>query len=73
MDCLDDLGVVDPLQVDRGDAQVAVTELALDHDQRHTFVCHLDGVGVPELMRGEAPARARPASSPRAVWGRKDG
>jgi hypothetical protein len=33
-----------------------VAELALDDDQRHTFTCHLDGVGMPELVWGEAPA-----------------
>jgi hypothetical protein len=27
----------------------------LDHDQRHAFASHLDGVRVPELMRREAP------------------
>jgi hypothetical protein len=30
-----------------------VAELALDDDQRHTFVGHLDGVGVTELVRCE--------------------
>jgi hypothetical protein len=65
MDGLDDFGVVDALQVDRGDAEVAVAELALDHDQRHTFTRHFDGVGVPELVWREAPAdtgcESRPA------------
>jgi hypothetical protein len=31
---LDDLAAVDSLQIDAGDAQVAVPELALDDDQR---------------------------------------
>jgi hypothetical protein len=35
-----------------------VPELALDDDQRHAFTRHLDGVGVPELVWGEAPANA---------------
>ncbi len=56
VDGVDDLGVVDALEVDRRDAEVAVTKLALDHDQRDAFACHLDGVGVSELVRSEAPA-----------------
>jgi hypothetical protein len=39
VDRFDDFGVVDALQVDRGDAEVAVSELALDDDQRHAFAC----------------------------------
>jgi hypothetical protein len=31
-----------------------VTELALDDDQRHALARHLDGMGVPELVRREA-------------------
>jgi hypothetical protein len=34
VDGVDDLGAVDALQVDRGDAEVGVSELALDDDQR---------------------------------------
>src|SRR4051794_2476238 len=37
VDGVDDLGVVDPLKVDRGDTEVAVAELALDDDERHAF------------------------------------
>lgn len=36
-----------------------MAEPALDDDQRDAFVGHLDGVSVPQLMRGKAPA-ARP-------------
>jgi hypothetical protein len=50
VDGFDDLGVVDALQVDRGDAEVAVAELALDDDRRHAFASELDGVRVPELV-----------------------
>jgi hypothetical protein len=39
-----------------GDAEVGVSELALDHDQGHAFTCHLDGVCVAQLMRSEATA-----------------
>jgi len=46
VDGVDDLGVVDSLEVDRGDAQVGVAELALDDVERDAFVCHLDRVGV---------------------------
>lgn len=35
-----------------------MAELALDDDQRHAFVRDLNGVGVPELVWGEAPADA---------------
>jgi hypothetical protein len=34
VDRVDDLGVVDALEVDRGDAEVGVADLALDDDQR---------------------------------------
>ena len=58
MDGVDDLGAVDPLEVDRSDPEIAMAELALDHHQRDAFVCHLDGVGVTQLVRGEAAAHA---------------
>ena len=54
VDGVDDLASVDPLQVDRGDHEMGV--LALDDRQRDAFVCHLDCVGVAELMRREAAA-----------------
>jgi hypothetical protein len=50
MDRLDDLGIVDALQVDRRDAEVAVAELALDDDQRDALVRELDGMRMPELV-----------------------
>src|SRR5215218_11341818 len=40
VDGVDDLGVVDALEVDRGDAEVGVAELALDDDQRHALAGH---------------------------------
>jgi hypothetical protein len=46
------------LEVDRGYAEVAVAELALDDDQRDTLAGHLDGMRVAELMRCEAPANS---------------
>src|SRR5215218_11291946 len=55
VDGVDDLGVVDALEIDRGDPEVGVAELALDDDQRHAFAGHLDGVRVAELVRRKAP------------------
>jgi hypothetical protein len=56
---LDDLVGVDALQVDRGHAEVAVSELALDDVEWRDLVRELKGVGVPELVRHGAPAHAR--------------
>ena len=65
MDSLDDLAAVDALQVDAGDAEVAVSELALDDNQRHALAGHLDGVGVTELMwREPAPHSCRGGGAP---------
>src|SRR5450755_1225284 len=53
MDRVDDLGVVDPSQVRRGDPEVCVLEVSLYDEQRDALAGHLDGVRVPELMRRE--------------------
>ena len=58
MDGVDDLGVVDALEVDGGDAEVAVAELALNDDERHAFARQLNGVRVAELVRREATANS---------------
>lgn len=58
VDGVDDLGVVDPAQVDRGDRKIGVSKLALNHEQRHTFARHLHRVSVSQLVRRE------PASDP---------
>src|SRR5215216_6269955 len=58
VDGVDDLGVVDALQVNGGDAEVGVPELALDDDQRHALAGHLDG-------------RPRRARAPRRCAGRR--
>jgi hypothetical protein len=50
-----------PLQVDPCDTEVAVVELALDHDKRATLIGHLDGMGVADLMQREATADSRSA------------
>ena len=47
MDDVDDLGAVDPLQIDRCDAEVGVPELTPDYDERDALVRHLDRVRVP--------------------------
>src|SRR5215203_1639892 len=47
---------------------------ALDHDQRHAFACHLDGVGVAQLVRREAapnPGRGGRAPQLRACCSRR--
>jgi hypothetical protein len=59
MDGFDDLGVVDALEIDRRDAEIALAELALDDDQWHALASHLDGTSVPELVRRKAPANTR--------------
>jgi hypothetical protein len=46
------------LEVDAGDAGVAVSELALDDDERHAFMSHLDRVGVAEVVWHEASPHA---------------
>ena len=67
MDGVDDFGVVDALEIDGGDAEVAVAELALDYEQRDAFVGHLDVVGVPELVRGKAAPHSSFGRSPAQV------
>ena len=42
----DDFFGVDALKVDAGGAEVGVSELALDHVERHAFTGEFDGVGV---------------------------
>jgi hypothetical protein len=54
----DDVAGVDALEIDRGHAEVAVPELALDDVERHAFAGEFDGVGVTELVRYEAAAYA---------------
>jgi hypothetical protein len=70
---VDDLGDVDSLELDACDAEVAVAELALDDDQRDAFARQLDGVGVTELMRCEAPPQAGRDRGPAQVRARGRG
>ena len=58
MDGVDDLGGIYPIEVDRSDPEIHVTELALDHVQRDALAGHLDGVCVPQLVGGETAADA---------------
>jgi hypothetical protein len=63
VDGVDDLGVIDPTQIDRRDREVSVPELALNDEQRHAFARHLHRVGVSELMRREPASHTRPGGS----------
>jgi hypothetical protein len=56
VDGVDDLGFIDALRIDRRDAEVAVTDSALDDNQRHAFARHLHRVSVTKLVWGEAPS-----------------
>jgi hypothetical protein len=47
---VDDLGVIDSLEVDRGDPEVGVSQLPLDDHERDAFMSHLDRVRVPKLV-----------------------
>jgi hypothetical protein len=60
MNRLDDLCIVDALQVDRRDAEVAVAGLALDDDQREALAREFDGMRVPELCPSCRAAPLRP-------------
>jgi hypothetical protein len=61
---VDDLGVVDSAQVGGRYAEIGVSELSLDHDERNAFAGHLDGVSVPQLMRREPATNAGFLGSP---------
>jgi hypothetical protein len=50
VDRADDLAAVYALQVDARNAEVRVSGLPLDHDDRDTFVRHLDCVSVSQLV-----------------------
>jgi hypothetical protein len=54
VDGADDLAAVDALEVDARDAEVGVSELALDDNERDALVRHLHSVSVPELVWREA-------------------
>jgi hypothetical protein len=47
VDGVDDLGAVNALEVDRGDAEAGVPKLTLDHDERDALARHLDCVRMP--------------------------
>jgi hypothetical protein len=73
VDSLDDLVGVDALAVDRRDAQVAVTKLALDDVERHALAQQLQYVRVTQLVRREAPTHARLRSAPAQGSARRRG
>jgi hypothetical protein len=48
-----------------------VSELALDHDQRHALVRHLDCMRMTELMGSEPPPHTRlECGAPKLLAGR---
>jgi hypothetical protein len=55
LDRVDDLACIDSLEVDRGDPEVGMPELALDDRQRDPLVRHLDRVSMSELVRRKPP------------------
>jgi hypothetical protein len=50
--------LVDPLQIDGGDAEVGMPQLALDDVERDALVGELDGVGVAQLVGRKPPPHA---------------
>jgi len=62
---VNDLGVVDAAEIDRGDGEIGVPELTLDNQQRDALARHLYRVGVAQLVWGK-PA-AHPGASGRVV------
>src|SRR3954468_8534377 len=60
VDGLDDLLGIDALQVDRGHAEVAVPELALNDVQRYALAQEFQRVRVTQLVRREATAHPGP-------------
>jgi hypothetical protein len=73
MDDIDDLSTVDPLKVDRGDSEVGVAELALDHVQRDALSRHFNGMGVTQLMRREATTDTGSDGQPPKLGARRGG
>ena len=69
MNRVDDLAAIDALQIDRGNPEVRVAELPLDHVQRYALASHLDCVRVPKLMRRETTTHA---GSERAAEGSRE-
>jgi hypothetical protein len=62
----DDLGVFDALQIDGGDAEVAVAQLALDDVERDTLVGDLDGgSGAEWVGRHPPPHTGRCGDTPK--------
>src|SRR5438045_1449197 len=54
----DDLGAVDPLEVDAGYPQVAMPQLTVDRHQWHALACELDSMTMPQLMRRKSASDA---------------
>jgi hypothetical protein len=58
VDGVNDLRVVDAAQIHRGDREIGVPKLALDHQQRDALARHLARVRVTQLVWSEAPSHA---------------
>jgi hypothetical protein len=52
------ISAFDPLQIDGGDAEVGMPQLALDDVERDVLVGEFDGVGVAELVGREPSPHA---------------
>ena len=70
---LDDLGVIDPAQVRRGDPEVRVPELALDDDERNAFSRHVDDRNAGADRLTVASAEAGPGWGPGRMAGGRVG
>jgi len=70
MDGLDDLGVVDALEVDRGDAEVMLPSWRWVTISGTPFARHFDGMRVSKLVRSETPPDARRDGGPAQVRAR---
>lgn len=70
---IDDLTAIDALQIDRGDPEIGVPELALDHIERDTLARHLHRMRMAKLMGCESPTHRSLAGKPSELvsggWG----
>jgi hypothetical protein len=55
----DDLLGIDPFEIDRGRAEICMSQLPLDDVQRHALARELQRVRVARLMRSEPAPDAR--------------
>jgi len=60
VDRIDDLGAIDPAQINRRDPEIGMPQLPLDDHDRDPLARHLDRVSMPELMGSEPPTNTSP-------------